>query len=1173
MSAAHAALSRPAPARAAPARPAARPVAAPVRAPGPITSLSAVPAVQPMCADCAAEERLPVQPRLKVGPAGDRFEREADAIAAHVMAAPEIGFSTAPAPVSAQRACASCGREEPRPLRAPAGVQPLCAACAAEREARRMPDGVAEEEPRARRAPRPQEEEEAVQPRRAPAGPQGGAAPGLAAQAAELTSGGAPMPGAARAFYESRLGRDLSGVRLHSGARADALNASIAARAFTYRDHIWLGAGEGAGPSFTMAHELAHVLQQTAPGPIGAPQGGAASSAPETAQPKRNMNAYWTPLNSTAILRLHTAMHDAAQKAMRKTNPGMLSEVPMPGSNREVVDPSRCGFADLYLADRNAMGAITAPGLEKLAAPVPGGLPVGNFTSADATSSCAGRPWRIDAGGKRGTSQNKLRWPRINKSGAIYGLANAPKNILIGEMKPGHNPDYREKGETQVTNYVKGLKAAVAATNTALSAQTPPRRWDAGTIDVMRGTSVKLPAGWDPDGDPKSGWGVPSIKLRSGRLSDAGKMKMQDLKPWGAKGTKRKTAIRGRWSLTPDPDNAGVFTYFLWPHPQDLATAMGSGLNTAAFKGGAAKLQKVLGCLKASPKSPSSVCRMPLPAARPAAAMVRATPKAARSDDSFSFAKWNALRVGGRGHANDNLKAEFDAGVKDDLRAQIDFRGMLGDWYQDIPDFMSGAPEAKAYDASNRPSEAMMKESRQLDRFAFWTHPAAAVFGRARAAFGTLFVRGLQVFESLRDKVKERFGGRSFTGGPGGAISKAAKTVAKLVLTQIGKLVAPKVIAVITDCAEKGFRRKMAEMMEGSALEDLIASAAATGKTVEKIKDDTLANIETLRDSILGDLETGLKPVLEEAKTILAVISTAAEIARAVRIGICLGGLIAAPETAGASAVIGCVLSVADYIASKFGMSPVDMLIGSILKSCDSQRLVAKAMLSVDVVRDLPTKIGRWAVGAIRDVLKNNVSTDGFAAEDLLCKPDEITIPPLDAAAMDCVTEHNGRRLSDTPDLPADVPLSLKPDWAGPTDMDETPGKVDPGGEGGAGGGLTRAPSTESGKIEGDGVTVEVKLHMGIDPTNPPEKGDTPSAHLSTTYDGVLYGPSPAVIHILEVTHLHGSVYEVTFTVAPDTILRVDYVDENGFADPALARRFYLFPDVPHTSKNFVAPK
>ena len=63
------------------------------------------------------------------------------------------------------------------------------------------------------------------------------------------------------------------------------------------------------------------------------------------------------------------------------------------------------------------------------------------------------------------------------------------------------------------------------------------------------------------------------------------------------------------------------------------------------------------------------------------------------------------------------------------------------------------------------------------------------------------------------------------------------------------------------------------------------------------------------------------------------------------------------------------------------------------------------------------------------------------------------------------------------------------------------------------------------------------------------------------------------MIHILEVTHLHGSVYEVTFTVAPDTILRVDYVDENGFADPALARRFYLFPDVPHTSKNFVAPK
>jgi hypothetical protein len=91
----------------------------------------------------------------------------------------------------------------------------------------------------------------------------------MAASDGELTSGGAPLPAATRGFFEKRMGRDLAGVRVHEGAGASALSASIGARAFTYRDHIWLGGRERAAPSFTMAHELAHVMQQTAPGAVG----------------------------------------------------------------------------------------------------------------------------------------------------------------------------------------------------------------------------------------------------------------------------------------------------------------------------------------------------------------------------------------------------------------------------------------------------------------------------------------------------------------------------------------------------------------------------------------------------------------------------------------------------------------------------------------------------------------------------------------------------------------------------------------------------------------------------------------------------------------------------------------------------------------------------------------
>ncbi|KTE34621.1 MULTISPECIES: eCIS core domain-containing protein [unclassified Sphingopyxis] len=94
----------------------------------------------------------------------------------------------------------------------------------------------------------------------------------IAASDTQLTSGGTTLPAPTRGFFEARTGRDLGEVRVHSGDDAAAKSASIAARAFTYKNHIWLGAGETPVPGFTMAHELAHVMQQTAPGPLGAPR-------------------------------------------------------------------------------------------------------------------------------------------------------------------------------------------------------------------------------------------------------------------------------------------------------------------------------------------------------------------------------------------------------------------------------------------------------------------------------------------------------------------------------------------------------------------------------------------------------------------------------------------------------------------------------------------------------------------------------------------------------------------------------------------------------------------------------------------------------------------------------------------------------------------------------------
>ena len=80
-------------------------------------------------------------------------------------------------------------------------------------------------------------------------------------------TGGSPLPAAERAFFEPRLGRDLSAVRIHADQPAAT---SIGARAFTLSRRIAFAPGEWQPGTVEgrrlLAHELAHVLQQGAGG-------------------------------------------------------------------------------------------------------------------------------------------------------------------------------------------------------------------------------------------------------------------------------------------------------------------------------------------------------------------------------------------------------------------------------------------------------------------------------------------------------------------------------------------------------------------------------------------------------------------------------------------------------------------------------------------------------------------------------------------------------------------------------------------------------------------------------------------------------------------------------------------------------------------------------------------
>jgi hypothetical protein len=161
--------------------------------------------------------------RLVVTPAHDPAEREADIVAARILAGAAALPLRAASSSSVQRACADCeGAEERLDRAAKLGAT----------------------------APR--------------IGPGGGLAP--ASVTAALAGPGQGLDAGLRNLARVTLGEAAAGARIHRGAAADRAARSVGARAFTVGRDIVFADGEYApetGPGRAlMLHELVHVAQQ-----------------------------------------------------------------------------------------------------------------------------------------------------------------------------------------------------------------------------------------------------------------------------------------------------------------------------------------------------------------------------------------------------------------------------------------------------------------------------------------------------------------------------------------------------------------------------------------------------------------------------------------------------------------------------------------------------------------------------------------------------------------------------------------------------------------------------------------------------------------------------------------------------------------------------------------------
>ncbi|HKG47253.1 MAG TPA: DUF4157 domain-containing protein [Pyrinomonadaceae bacterium] len=78
-----------------------------------------------------------------------------------------------------------------------------------------------------------------------------------------ITSTGAPLPVAVKSPLTHSFSMDLTPIRVHTDARAQLTVRSFNTRAFAYGHHIFLGPGESPSDLRVMAHEVAHVVQQS----------------------------------------------------------------------------------------------------------------------------------------------------------------------------------------------------------------------------------------------------------------------------------------------------------------------------------------------------------------------------------------------------------------------------------------------------------------------------------------------------------------------------------------------------------------------------------------------------------------------------------------------------------------------------------------------------------------------------------------------------------------------------------------------------------------------------------------------------------------------------------------------------------------------------------------------
>lgn len=893
-----------------------------------------------------------VPARRKAAPAAAAVARPALAAAGPLQTPPLL-----------QRRCA-CGGSCPRCNNDDALLQPRLKLGAAddiyEREADRIASRlVAQGPPPVNATPEPAADREtAVAP----------------LDAARLQRGGEPLAPALRAYFEPRLGRDLSAVRVHGGAESGAFNQQLNSYAFTYGSHVWLGAGQQPAADFVLAHELAHVVQQGGAKPLAPGSGGAAGTAmpaqasePAVRRLGGTVGRFWVPLGAAGPLggsKIHEMVLGNA------VGSDIDVEAPAANADRKQWGLGRKGSIDMYRGKRDGTAHVMT-GLYFTG--------VADAQGADVETTTAKSHRK--PGGK---VKSATFAPSVSKGGRVEDINLGPHEVELGELKPADQSSL-DAGKTQLKNYIDGMQEAARLTNALGAKRKPAENWKLKEPKLLSDTAVKFEKGgkdmkFDP-ANPRNDTALAIGVIEESR-SDNTKYEVRIEYNPADHGLPQVTGGFYAQAFTP---GSGLWMYFGRPFDLNAAKALAhKGLknpkqakNVAGNMETANKVhEQVLDALLSGPQVKR--LRRPLPApaatgtATPAAPDARQHSEAAtlrrkakpkpspKLEDSFVLKTWQTNVKTLRGeivgpHTTNPTQRERMGALEflehayaaEEQRTKLSQTGpsLLPDKKSELVEIISGKQPAGPKGAGK--STSPKTHTRSLgDLFSWlkgWTSlPVEKVLGNFRARFGTSFVFVAEKVAKLRDTVKAKLDAalkRKGKSSPGGKARILIKAIGKALL-QIGEVLLHRTVTVLVDTIERGIDKKLDKLLD---IEPVKLLEEKFGEEFEKFT----APLETLKTKAEEKIDAAAAEYAGDLAWIEDVKALSAKIGPIVEV---------------ASIALQCASPPGWGCLKLLARQLTDCAIDAALNICWVQKKVAGVVENFDKVNKLPNDIAALAL-------------------------------------------------------------------------------------------------------------------------------------------------------------------------------------------------------------------